>query len=321
MKILPYRLLMIAGMLAAGSVAGADYPERPIRMVLPLPVGSATDTVARILANTMERSLKQTIVVDNRPGGDGAIAGQFVAKATADGYTLLFGTNSPMSAVPALKKQPGYDPVLDFTPISLVGRYSSFLWLNAASPFNTLQEMIQYARANPVKLSYGTGNTGGMVAMAQMLALAGGLKLVHVPYKGEPAALIDVISGRVDMMFATPTAAGAYAREGKLKPLVTTLPQRSAGYPQVPTMAEAGVPGFSITLWGGIFAPAKVPRAVVERLSREVNQALAQPSVREQLERQQFFAQGSTAQELAQFTKEQVESYRRVLREAGVQPE
>ena len=140
-------------------------------MVLPLPPGSATDTVARILAGSMERSMKQTFVVDNRPGGDGAIAGRLVAKSPADGYTLLFGTNSPMSVVPALNKQPGYDPVQDFTPISLVGQYSSFLWVNSASAFNTLQEMIQYARANPDKLSYATGNTGGMVAMAQMLSL------------------------------------------------------------------------------------------------------------------------------------------------------
>lgn len=200
------RLIAVAGMLAAACLAHAEYPDRPIRMVLPLPPGSATDTVARILAGSMERSMKQSIVIDNRPGGDGAISGQFVAKSPADGYTLLFATNSPMSAVPALKKQPGYDPVRDFTPISLVGRYSSILWVNAASPFTSLQEMVQYARANPNKLSYATGNTGGMVAMAQMLSLLGGLKLVHVPYKGEPAALIDVISDRVQMMFATPSA-------------------------------------------------------------------------------------------------------------------
>ncbi|MEA3153456.1 MAG: hypothetical protein QOK44_1045 [Betaproteobacteria bacterium] len=316
-----FRLIAVVGMLTAASLAHADYPDRPIRMVLPLPPGSATDTVARILAGSMERSMKQTFVVDNRPGGDGAIAGRLVAKSPADGYTLLFGTNSPMSVVPALNKQPGYDPVQDFTPISLVGQYSSFLWVNSASAFNTLQEMIQYARANPDKLSYATGNTGGMVAMAQMLSLAGGPKLVHVPYKGEPAALIDVISNRVQMMFATPTAAGGYAKEGKLRPLVTTLAQRSPAYPQVPTMGEAGVPGFSITLWGGIFAPAKLPPTITERLTREVNLALAQPEVRQQLERQQFFGQGSSSQELERFTREQLDAYRRALREARMQPE
>jgi tripartite-type tricarboxylate transporter receptor subunit TctC len=316
-----FRLIAVVGMLTAASLAHADYPDRPIRMVLPLPPGSATDTVARILAGSMERSMKQTFVVDNRPGGDGAIAGRLVAKSPADGYTLLFGTNSPMSVVPALNKQPGYDPVQDFTPISLVGQYSSFLWVNSASAFNTLQEMIQYARANPDKLSYATGNTGGMVAMAQMLSLTGGPKLVHVPYRGEPAALIDVISNRVQMMFATPTAAGGYAKEGKLRPLVTTLAQRSPAYPQVPTMGEAGVPGFSITLWGGIFAPAKLPPTITERLTREVNLALAQPEVRQQLERQQFFGQGSSSQELQRFTREQLDAYRRALREAGMQPE
>lgn len=313
--------LALAMIVAAPTIARAEYPDRPIKLILPLPTGSATDTVARLLARSMEQSMKQPIVVENRAGGDGTIAAQLAAKAVPDGYTLFFGTNSPMSAVPALKKQPGYDPTKDFTPISLVGRYSQFLWVNASSPFRSLQDLIQYAHANPDKLSYATGNTGGIVGMSQLLALAGHPKLVHVPYRGEPAALLDVVADRVQIILATPTAAGGYAADGKVRALATTLPERSPKYPNVPTMKEAGVPGFSITLWGGLFGPANLSPAVIDRLSKEVELALAQPELRQQLERQQFFPQSSKPDFLERFVHEQLDAYRTVLHEAGVQPE
>lgn len=313
--------LASAALVAAPSIVRAEYPDRPIRLILPLPTGSATDTVARLLAKSMEQSMKQPIVVENRAGGDGAIAAQLAAKAAPDGYTLFFGTNSPMSAVPALKKQPGYDPIKDFAPISLVGRYSQFLWVNASSPFHSLQDLLGYAKANPDKLSYATGNTGGIVGISQLLALAGRPKLVHVPYRGEPAALLDVVADRVQLILATPTAAGGYAADGKLRALATTLAERSPAYPNVPTMEEAGVPGFSITLWAGLFGPANLSPAIVDRLSKEVELALAQPELRQQLERQQFFPRSSKPEALRRFVQEQMEAYRTVLREAGVQPD
>ncbi len=313
-------MLAVTALLAtAGPLAAQDkYPDRPIKLILPLPTGSATDTVARLLAKSLERSLGQAIIVDNKAGGDGAIAAQAAAKAPADGYTLFFATNSPMSAVPALRKTPGYAPLEDFTPISLVGRYSQFLWVSASSPFHSLQDLIRYSKEHPDKLSYATGNTGGMVGMSQLMGLVGHPKMVHVPYKGEPAALIDVVADRVDVIIATPSAAGGYAADGKLRPLVTTLAERSAAYPEVPTMAEAGVPEFSITLWGGLFGPAGLDPAIVERLVREVRSALAQPDLRKQLQQLQFFPQASGSDELRRFTEEQLVAYKDVLRGAGV---
>ena len=297
------------------------YPNKPLRLIAPLPVGSATDTVARILAIELSANLKQSVVVDNKVGADGAIAASEVSHAAPDGYTLLFGTNSPMAAVPALRKTPPYDPIKDFTPITLIGRYSSFLWVNAKLPIVNLTDFIAYAKANPNKLNYATGNTGGIVAMAQTLSLAGNLKLVHVPYKGEPAALIDLVSNNIQVMFATPTTAQAYAREGKLRVLATTLPQRSPGAPEVPTMAEAGLPKFSISLWAGLYGPPGMPQSIVEQLAKEMGHVLSRSNVREKLEAQQFFVQGSTPKELEIFTAEQLQVYARTLREAGVQAE
>jgi tripartite-type tricarboxylate transporter receptor subunit TctC len=311
---------LCAAAVLIATPASAQYPDRPIKLVLPLPAGSATDSVARVLARSMERSLRQPIVIENRAGADGAIAAQAVARAEPDGYTLFFATNSPMSAVPAMKREPGYDPTTDFTPISLVGRYSSFLWVNADVPIRSLQDLIIFARDNPGKLTYATGNTGGQVAMLQLLTLAGRLSLTHVPYRGEPAAIIDVVSGRIPLMFATPTTAGSFAKEGKLRALVTTLAQRSSAFPDVPTIHEAGLPGFSITLWAGIFGPAALPADIVRRLNEAVRAAVRDPEVVQLLEAQQFFGEGSTAEELQRLTAEQLVAYRAALRGAGVEP-
>ena len=311
---------LCAAAVLIATPASAQYPDRPIKLVLPLPAGSATDSVARVLARSMERSLRQPIVIENRAGADGAIAAQAVARAEPDGYTLFFATNSPMSAVPAMKREPGYDPTTDFTPISLVGRYSSFLWVNADFPIRSLQELIIFARANPGKLTYATGNTGGQVAMLQLLTLAGRLSLTHVPYRGEPAAIIDVVSGRIPLMFATPTTAGSFAKEGKLRALVTTLAQRSTAFPDVPTVHEAGLPGFSITLWAGIVGPAGMPADIVRRLNEVVQAAIRDPEVVQSLQAQQFFGEASTAADLRRMITEQLEAYRVALRGAGVEP-
>jgi tripartite-type tricarboxylate transporter receptor subunit TctC len=308
------------GLMTLLGAAFAQYPNKPVRIVVPFPAGSATDTVGRILANSLSTTLGQPVIVESKAGADGAIAAAEVAKAPADGYTLLLATNSPMAAVPALRKQPPYDPTHDFTPISAVGRYTFFLYVNSQVPARTLQELIDYTRANPGKLAYATGNTTGIVSTAQLLALGGKLNMLHVPYKGEPAGITDLVSNRVQVMFATPTT-GAHARDGKLRMIATSLPRRSAIAPEVPTFAEAGMPRFSIVSWAALYGPAKLPRDIVERMNREVNTALNRADVKEQLDRQQFFGQGSTPEELAIYTKEQMEVYARILRDSGVQPE
>jgi tripartite-type tricarboxylate transporter receptor subunit TctC len=311
-------LVLLALMLPLA--AQAQYPNKPIRLVVPFPGGSATDTVARILANSVSQSIGQPLVVENKAGADGAIAAGEVAKASADGYTLLMATNSPMAAVPALKKQPPYDPVTDFTPLTDVGRYTFFLFVHPDVPAKSFSELIAYAKANPGRLNYATGNTTGIVSFAQINSLAG-IDMVHVPYKGEPAGIADLVAGRVQLMLATPTTGLAHVKDGRLRALVTTLSKRSALLPDVPTIAEAGMPQFSITSWAALFGPARMPRELVDRLNREFTSAMARPEVQAAMDKQAFALSPSSPAELAQFVKEQIDSYRRILRAAGVQPD
>ena len=311
---------LLAVALAVPLAVAAQYPGKPLRVVVPFPAGSATDTITRILANSVSQSLGQPLVVENKAGADGAIAAAEVAKSPSDGYTLLMATNSPMSAVPAMKKNPPYDPVSDFTPITDVGRYTFFIVLHPSVPAKTLSELIAYARANPGKINYATGNTTGIVSTA-FFASQAQIKMVHVPYKGEPQAITDLVAGRVQLMFASSSTSVPHIREGRLHAVVTTLPKRSALLPEVPSIAEAGMPQFSITSWAGLFGPAQMPREIVQRLNKEFGDAMKRPDVQSAMERQAFTLSPSTPEQLAAFVKEQMESYRRTLRAAGVEPE
>ena len=313
------RAAALAGItLCAG--AFAQYPAKPIRVIVPFPAGSATDAVARILGQSVGVAIGQSVLVDNKAGADGAIAGAEVAHAAPDGYTLFLATNSPMSVVPAMRKIPPYDPVADFAPITDVGRYTFFLYANAALPAKNLQELIAHAKANPGKLNYATGNTTGIVSFAQMNSLAG-IDMAHIPYKGEPAGITDLVSNRVQVMFATLTTGGAHVKDGKLRALATSLPRRSPLFPEVPTMAESGMPQFAIVSWAGLFAPAKTPKEVIERLNREFVAAMKRPDVMAAMDKQAFFLSPSTPEQLGKYVKDQKESYTRILRAAGVQPE
>lgn len=313
------RTLVLALLVVSGA-AEAQFPAKPIRVVVPFPAGSATDTITRVLAQSVSQSIGQTLVVENKAGADGAIAAGEVAKAAPDGYTLLMATNSPMSAVPAMKKNPPYDPVADFTPITDVGRYTFFIVVHPSVPAKTLKELIDHARANPGKVNYATGNTTGIVSTAFFASLAK-IDLVHVPYKGEPQALTDLVAGRVQLMFCSSGTSMPQIREGKLRPIVTTLAKRTHLLPELPTIAEAGMPEFSITSWAGLFGPAKMPAAVVERLNKEFVAAMGRSDVQAAMEKQAFALNPSSPRELAAFVKEQMESYRRILRAAGVEPD
>jgi len=311
---------LVLALLVVSAAAEAQFPAKPIRVVVPFPAGSATDTITRVLAQSVSQSIGQTLVVENKAGADGAIAAAEVAKAAPDGYTLLMATNSPMSAVPAMKKNPPYDPVADFTPITDVGRYTFFIVVHPSVPAKTLKELIDHARANPGKVNYATGNTTGIVSTAFFASLAK-IDLVHVPYKGEPQALTDLVAGRVQLMFCSSGTSMPQIREGKLRPIVTTLAKRTHLLPELPTIAEAGLPEFSITSWAGLFGPAKMPAAVVERLNKEFVAAMARSDVQAAMEKQAFALSPSSPGELAAFVKEQMESYRRILRAAGVEPD
>jgi len=312
---------MLAIVALAGGVAhdasAQNYPSRPIRVVVPFPPGGTADVVARILAQPLGQALGQALVVDNRAGADGAVAALLVMNALPDGHTLFLASNSPMSAVPTMHRKPPYDPRTDFTAITLIGKFTFFMFVNSAVPARTLTEFIDYARANPGKLNYGSGNTTAIVSMAQLSLLAK-LDMTHVPYKGDAPTTADLIAGRVQSAFMTPVPAFALAKEGKLRILATLLTKRSALAPDVPTMAEAGMPGVSVAPWLGLFAPAKLPKDITTRLSREFNAALRRPEVLEQLARQGFEAQGSTPEELATHVKEQIDAWARVVRDAKI---
>ena len=314
------RVIFALMLSALAATAAAQWPNKPVRLIIPFPAGSATDTVGRILGQSVSAAIGQPVLVENKAGADGAIAGAEVAKAAPDGYTLFLATNSPMAVVPAMKKVPPYDPVTDFTPITDIGRYTFFLFANASVPFTTLGQLIAHAKANPGKIAYATGNTTGIVSFAQLSALAG-IDMLHVPYKGEPAAITDLIGGRVQLIFATPTTGLAYVKDGKLRAIATSLRKRSAVLPDVPTMAESGMPKFSILSWAALYGPARMPKDLTERIHREFTAAMKRPDVITQMDKQAFFLNPSTPEELGAFTREQREEYRTILRAAGVQPE
>ncbi|MFO1326637.1 MAG: tripartite tricarboxylate transporter substrate binding protein [Rubrivivax sp.] len=313
-------LIALLLVLAGGAAQAQAYPSKPIRLVVPFPPGSATDHVARGFANALAPALGQPVVVDNKAGADGAIAGVEVMRAPPDGYTLMMGTNSPLAVAPALKKQPPYDPLTDFTPIADVGRYTFFLVVHPSVPAQTLAEFIAHAKGNPGAINYGTGNTTGIVAVAQFASLAG-VKMTHVPYKGEPQALTDLLAGRLHMMVVSAGTSIAHIRDGKLRALAVTLPNRSAMLPQVPTIAEAGVPQFSIISWAAVVGPPRMPAELVDRLNKEILAAMSRPEVLSVSERQAFQLTGSTPARLGAFMKEQFDSYRGMLKAAGVEPE
>jgi len=296
------------------------YPNKPVKVIVQFPAGGAADTILRLIAQPLGAALGQPVVVDNRPGADGAIAADATLKSAPDGYTLFMATNSSLSAVPALRKAPPYNPITDFTPISRVGTFSFFLFVNPQVPARNVTELIAYIRANPGKLNYAGATSTGIMAAAQLASYAK-LDMVRVPYKGEAPATIDLVSGQVQMIFATPTNALGPAREGRLRVLATLLNQRSPLLPDVPTMAEANAPKLSIIPWAGFFGPAKLPPEIVARVNRDLNAVLKRPEVREQIERQSFEVQGSTPEEMGAFVREQLDVWKTAVKDSGIAPD
>jgi tripartite-type tricarboxylate transporter receptor subunit TctC len=298
----------------------AQYPNKPIRLIVPFPPGGAAELGARIFAQPLGQALGQPVVIETKPGADGVIAADAVMKAAPDGYTLFYATNTAFSWVPAVRKSPPYDPLADFTPVSLIGQFGFFLFAHPSVPANSMAELLAHIRANPGKLNYGSGNSTSMLTTAQ-LVLQEKLDVVHIPYKGDGPLSLDLLGGRVQFAIATPGSAAPQVKEGKLRVLATLLPNRSPLLPQAPTMAEAGLQGLSITPWGGVFGPKGMPRDIADRLSRELIAVLKRPDVREAFERLAFEPRGSTPEELSAFVKEQLEVWRRVVGEVGIKPE
>ena len=297
--------------------ASAQYPSKPIRLIVPFPPSGAAELGARIFAQPLGQQLGQPVIIESKPGADGAIASEAVKAANPDGYTLYYGTATGMSYVPAAKKVPTYDPINDFTPVSMVGIFGFFVFSHASVPVNTIGELVAYARANPGKLNYGTGNATSILSTAQF-AMQQKLDMVHIPYKGDGPLSIDLLAGRVNVSIATPGIAYQHVKDGKLRVLATLLPNRNPLLPEAPTLVEAGLAPVPITPWGGLFGPAKMPKEIVDRLAREMALVLIRPEVKEAFGKLAFEPRSSTPQELTAFVAEQLEAYRRVTRSVGL---
>ena len=314
------RNFLVFCVAACGFISGnafAQYPSKQIRLIVPFPPGGAAELGARIFAQPLGQQLGQPVIIETKPGAEGIIASEAVRQSPADGYTLYYGTATGMSFAPAAKKVPPYDPVNDFTPVSLVGIFGFFVYSHASLPVHTIGELVDYARANPGKLNYGTGNATSILATAQFAALQK-IDVVHIPYKGDGPLSIDLIAGRVQFAIASTSIAVQHVKEGRLRALATILPSRSPLFPEAPTMSEAGLAPVSITPWGGLFGPPKMPKEIVDRVARELTVVLAKPEVREALGRLAFEPRSSTPQELSVFVAEQLDAYRRVTRQVGL---
>ena len=313
------RTMIAMALLLFASTAGAEWPDKPIHFVVPFAAGGGADALARAVGEGMSQVLKQPVLIENKAGGDATIGTGFVAKAPPDGYTIGFASNTGMSGAPYLHRNIGYDPLRDFTPISMLGVFPYFLTVNNAVPARTLKELVEYARANPGKLNYASGNAMGIIATAQ-LAAAHKLEMTHVPYKGEAPAMPDLLTNRVQMIFNTGFII-PHVKEGSVRALAAMNDERNPALPDVPTVSEAGFPELSIRGWAGVVAPAGLPRDIAAKLSNAVNEALRMPRVQEQLATQGFPGKGSTPAEMAQVLRDQLASWGQAVKAAGIQPD
>jgi len=303
---------VVAGLLCAASAAamaqGTQYPNKPVRWIVPFPPGGSVDAVARLVGQKLGETLGQQFVLDNRSGAGGSLEGQLVARAAPDGYTLLVANPGPSINNPLLSKDTGYR-VADFEPIVFMTYTPLVLYANSALPVNNARELVDYARANPDKLNGGSSGNGSSLHIGlALLQTATGARITHVPYKGAAPALNAVLSGQIQLMYTTLTTGLGHVKAGRVKILAVAGTKRLAAAPGVSTLAEQGIKGAEALSWTGMVGPAKTPRAIVERLNREVNKALALADVREILDRQGLEIAGGTPQDFGAFI--QVESAR-----------
>jgi tripartite-type tricarboxylate transporter receptor subunit TctC len=311
------RFALLVMLLLGATVSFAQYPNKPIRFIVGFPPGGSADPTTRIIGAALQEQLGQPFVVENRPGADSAIAAEQVSKMTADGYTLMFASNSAMTAAVALRKNPTYDPLKDFTPISMVGRATVFFYVHPDVPAKTLKEFIAHAKANPGKLVYGTGNPLSILYGTQLMS-ATGIEMLHVPYKGEGPLNPDILAGRVHSSFLSTGSAVSNAKDGRLRPLAVLLERRSPLLPEVPTINEAGVPEVTVRQWAGVFGPPNLPKEIVARLNKEVNAALQRPDVIAKLQSYGYSPEGSTPERLLELNRADLDLWRRLVKEAGI---
>jgi tripartite-type tricarboxylate transporter receptor subunit TctC len=299
-----------------------QYPTGPIRFIVTFAAGGSSDVLARSVAKAMSEGLGQTVVVENRPGAGGNIGAMAVARSDADGYTALFGTNGTLAIGPALYKNLQYDPVRDLLPVGMLHQLPNVLVVHPSIPATSLRELIDYARSKPGALTFASAGVGSASHLAgELLKAAANIDILHVPYKGGGAAMPDLLSGRVSMMIETIPNALPAARSGTLRALGVTTPARSSAAPDLPTLAEAGLPGFNVSSWTGLFVPAGTPRAIVERLNAETVRIARDPAYIEQIKTMGTEVASSTPEALGEFMVRDIANWTVAVQRSGARVE
>ena len=322
---IPLRSLLLLTCLLVPAVATVtraetqSYPTRTIKLVVPFGPGGPTDVSARIVAQVVQSGLGPSVVIENRPGAGGAIGTKSVANAEPDGATLLIGTSATLGVVPALMKNPGYDPIKSFAPVAKVADSTLVLVVPATFPANSVQEFVAYAKANPGRLSFASAGVGNQTQLlAELFKSKAGLDIVHVPYKSGAEMVTAILGEQVQMAFPDVSILIPLIREGKLKALAVTSASRHPQLPDVPTMIESGIPDYIMTFWSGVVAPAGVPAEIVNRLNTAINDGLTSASVRENLAKVGSEASPGTPQEFADFIAAETKKWSAVAKMAGI---
>lgn len=310
----------ILGTALSGAPAFAQdkWPSKPITLVVPFPAGGTTDIVARLTGQALSHELGQQVVVDNRPGAGGNIGAQIVARAQANGYTLLMGTVGTHAINAALYKKMPFDHIKDFVPISRAAAVPNVLVTNPARPFKTVQEVIAYGKANPGKLSFASSGNGTSIHLAgELFKSMTGVEMQHVPYKGSAPALTDLMAGQTDIMFDNLPSAMQFIKAGKLRAIAVTTPTRAPELPDLPTIAEAGIPGFDASSWFGLFAPAGTPPEIVKRINDALHKVMATTDLKKSIMEQGGEPIAETSEVFAKFIQAETEKWAKVVKESG----
>ncbi len=311
--------LAACALVGAATVHASTYPSKPIKLIIPYAVGGSTDQTGRLMAKSLSERLGQAVVVENRAGAGGTLGQDFVAKASADGYTLLFSAAGPLTVTPHTYAKLSYDPVKSFEPIALVATQPLLLAVKPGLKADSVAELIAQAKANPGKLSYGSFGNGSAAHLAgEYFKTLTGVDMVHVPYKGSGPALVDLVAGQIDLMFDVFSTSAPLVKAGKLRALAITSTKRSPQFPQVPTMQQAGVAGFEAGTWFGLLAPAGTPRPVIDKLSAAVNAALGEKELQETLASQGASVRGGTPEQFRSYFLAEYDKWGRIVKSAGV---
>lgn len=295
-----------------------EYPTKPIRLIVPFAPGGPTDIMSRAIAERFTPRVGQPLVVDNRPGAGGGIGSEIASRSAPDGYTMLLGHIGTHAINASLYPKLGYDAVKDFAPITLIATLPLGMFVNASVPAQSVKELLALAKAKPGQINFASAGSGGPTHMAgEMLKAMAKVDIVHVPYKGNAAALTDLVAGRVQVMFSNLLTATPHARAGKLRAIATSGAKRSPQAPELPTVAESGVPGYDLTPWYGVLLPAGTPRAIVMRLNREIGDILTHPEMADRFRAQGIDLATSTPEAFAALIKSEIPKWRKVVRDSG----